>query len=954
MLRTAVLVLAVLGGMLALPAAAGAALGVTVDTAVDTSPTADDGDCTYREAVIALNTQSTIDECEPAAIGGDLDRIEFAIGASDSSHVITAESILSTLSNPTEIDGRNGGADSVNIAFDGSSVGFAGAGLTLNSGTAGSYIHHIAIYGWGGDGILANADDARFERVVVGTDVASSPGIGNGGDGIEVRSADITIERSLISGNALNGINANAFNDPAVGFTLTGSVIGMKGLGGAALPNGGDGIYIASVDSDDVTIGGTDPIDGVCDGDCNLIAGNDGDQIAVSAIGSAPDRLTGLVVQGNYIGTNRAGTASADPGVPGCISSVARGVGLVGAVEGATIHGNLISGIPGNGIGLITAPGAQGDTGPISTMITGNRIGSDSSGQFAVDNVCNGISLSATIKAASDGIFDPVSGTVIGGETDPTPGADCDGDCNLIGSTGGSGIVMLGRITGSEISGNHVGVDVQGDGALPNGIGIQFLFEHFDPGEDGGSIGLPGSPNVISASDTVGIRAVGIGETPVAIRSNLIGTGSDGATPLGNSSSGIQVVSYPPDEGDVSTSNVTIGGLGAGEGNVIAHNLQAGVELEGLEDSNAPVDDISVLGNSIFANTLLGIDLSGLVIPDGVTENGSCDPNAVANDCVPFPVIDAATGGSAAIGGTLAGAKPSTSYRVELFSNSTPDPSGNGEGEVFLGSTELTTDAGGAARWLFADPDGSLPDGSNVAATATELDGSGDPGPTSEFSDNLAAPACTIEGTSAGEPLDGTADPEIVCGFGGADTIDPGAGADVVYAGEGNDTINTLDGTDDPIVDCGPGIDTVEADPGDLLVGCEEVVVVEPDPPADTTPPSLTVDGDKKQKSKKKIVVEASCDEICDLDAEGTIKVKILDRKGKVKKKKTYDLKPASKSDVAAGKSQKLKLKFNGKTKKKVAKVIKKKKSKAKVFVTATDEAGNESRRTRFKVKVKK
>ena len=45
----------------------------------------------------------------------------------------------------------------------------------------------------------------------------------------------------------------------------------------------------------------------------------------------------------------------------------------------------------------------------------------------------------------------------------------------------------------------------------------------------------------------------------------------------------------------------------------------------------------------------------------------------------------------------------------------------------------------------------------------------------------------------------------------------------MIVAGNGNDTINTLDGSPDR-VSCGPGRDTVRADPGDQLGrDCERV-----------------------------------------------------------------------------------------------------------------------------------
>ena len=121
-------------------------------------------------------------------------------------------------------------------------------------------------------------------------------------------------------------------------------------------------------------------------------------------------------------------------------------------------------------------------------------------------------------------------------------------------------------------------------------------------------------------------------------------------------------------------------------------------------------------------------------------------------------------------------------------------------------------------------------------------------------------------------------------------------------------------------------------------------------PTLDRVAPRLELTGAKKQKSKSKIVVKATCaNEACDLKATGEIKVKVLKGK-KVKKTKTLKLK-AAKASAKAGESAKLKLKLNGKAKKLVKKVLKKKASKATVTVEATDAAGNSSSAER-KIKV--
>ncbi len=59
-------------------------------------------------------------------------------------------------------------------------------------------------------------------------------------------------------------------------------------------------------------------------------------------------------------------------------------------------------------------------------------------------------------------------------------------------------------------------------------------------------------------------------------------------------------------------------------------------------------------------------------------------------------------------------------------------------------------------------------------------------------------------------------------GGAGADRLSGGAGRDRFEGGPGNDTIEAADGISEPIR-CGPGRDTVRADRGDRLIGCERV-----------------------------------------------------------------------------------------------------------------------------------
>jgi RTX calcium-binding nonapeptide repeat (4 copies) len=54
----------------------------------------------------------------------------------------------------------------------------------------------------------------------------------------------------------------------------------------------------------------------------------------------------------------------------------------------------------------------------------------------------------------------------------------------------------------------------------------------------------------------------------------------------------------------------------------------------------------------------------------------------------------------------------------------------------------------------------------------------------------------------------------------GDDTLVGGSGADTFLGGDGNDVVASRDGVPES-VDCGPGQDTVDADPSDTVTGCE-------------------------------------------------------------------------------------------------------------------------------------
>src|SRR5262249_27003664 len=87
------------------------------------------------------------------------------------------------------------------------------------------------------------------------------------------------------------------------------------------------------------------------------------------------------------------------------------------------------------------------------------------------------------------------------------------------------------------------------------------------------------------------------------------------------------------------------------------------------------------------------------------------------------------------IAGTL-DSTASTPFTVEVFSNA-QCPDGNGQGETFLGTLQVTTDASGHASFSLTVMD-PLAAGLSLTATATAPDGS-----TSEFSSRTAPGGAT-------------------------------------------------------------------------------------------------------------------------------------------------------------------------------------------------------------------
>ena len=600
-----------------------------------------------------------------------------------------------------------------------------GDGLLLEQSATGSTIGGSSpgagnLLSGNGKGVeLDGADSTVIAGNRIGTNAAGDAKLGNG-EGISLRHADsITIggtvagARNLISGNG-TGIR---FLNGTYSVTIAGNYIGVDATGTVGLGNGGAGIVIDpagdSQASGSNTIGGTGP------GARNVISGN-GAGVWIQADDSS--YAYSNVIEGNYIGTNKAGTAA-----------IGNGTGVYMSDEGGDTEGNIVGGttagarnvISGNGTGVALASGRGRVHG---NLVAGNYVGTTAKGGGKIPNG-TGVRLSGgahdnTIGGTTSAARNAISGNSVGVDLADAPGNAITG--NYVGTnpagTGklgnGTGIRFEGSASGitvggtaagagnlvsgnkdfgiefqgdgsggNAVVGNSIGTDAAGTAALANGVGVRI-----GPDASGNTIGGPTVPerNLISGNSGAGVEIVSSSSEVVA--GNYIGTDATGAAPLPNGA-GVVV------SGDVNTGvslDGSIGGTGAGSGNVIAFNKGVGVTVDGDGASGT-----AILANSLFSNGGVGISLL----------NG-------ANGGATEPAITSVStgGGSTTIEGTLS-SSPSTQFRIEVFSSPSCDASGAGEGQQFLGFTDVTTDSGGNAA--FSTSVAALPSGQAVTATAT-------------------------------------------------------------------------------------------------------------------------------------------------------------------------------------------------------------------------------------------
>jgi len=281
--------------------------------------------------------------------------------------------------------------------------------------------------------------------------------------------ADGSVIRGLVLNNYSNGIDIQGADEVRIECNF----VGTNSAGTSPKQGGGFSEGITMSDASNVVIGGPDP------GQRNLISGSGDEEIEANTIFGD---VTGLVIQGNFIGTDVTGTTIITEVDEAIDIGASSDWTFSGVLIGGTDHDegvcnracNVIAGAE-EGIQLVRTSGVT---------IQGNHIGLDVTGAVVLGGVEEGVSLSNA------------SGTLIGG-TDPGAG-------NVIAGFEEEGIRIFGSeaapavgnaILGNSIYGNGLlGIDLMefgvGTGPTPN-----------DPGDaDEGPNRLQNFPVLVAAT----------------------------------------------------------------------------------------------------------------------------------------------------------------------------------------------------------------------------------------------------------------------------------------------------------------------------------------------------------------------------------------------------------------------------------------------------------------------
>jgi uncharacterized repeat protein (TIGR01451 family) len=354
--------------------------------------------------------QAITDANSQALVGGVPNKIAFDIPGTGL-HKITLHTPLPTLTNPVIINGytQPGASPNTNpidqpdnavlqIQLDGSQVSYA-QGLVVGKGAAGSTIEGLVITGFNSQsGTAITLSDTDGGNHVVGNFIGLDPtgqvaSTTNSNDtGVVVMGPNNVIggtdpaDRNVISGNHTYGVDVSG--PSATNTLIEGNYLGLTADGNSGFPLGfmEEGVVVDHADG--ATIGGT------VAAARNVIAGANAIDLNFA---------TNTTVEGNFIGTDRTGTAPVSS-LQAINVRASTNTQIGGKTAGA---GNVI----GYNAGALSEV-AVVILGSKTITIQGNFIGTDPTGTHEIGPFSYGISEQGSTGITIGGI-DPGEGNVI-------------------------------------------------------------------------------------------------------------------------------------------------------------------------------------------------------------------------------------------------------------------------------------------------------------------------------------------------------------------------------------------------------------------------------------------------------------------------------------------------------------------------------------------------------------
>lgn len=545
----------------------------------------DSGSGSLRAAITNVNS----------AVSSQYSGINFSVAG-----IIILLSDLPSITNKVLIDGTSApGYDAGNttaaplvaVNFNG-----VGTGFNLNSGSAGSGISALSIYGSTSNGVTLNASNITLLSNYIGLNLSGTAG-GNAQNGVYISAASTNnvigsnpksisgLYSNVISGNTQNGIQIYG----SAGNKIQANAIGTNPAGTAAIGNQKHGIWVTYYATENIIGGtayynaatgqtnnptgnkGTVPIVSIAPPLGNLISGNTQNGVLIDSY----SELT--VLSGNFIGTNNVGTSALGNGIDGVNITNANNNQLIGCTfeDNPFIYYNVLSGNGRHGLYVYNSN---------AILVQANFFGAGANNSSMVPNAVDGIHVSGTSAGVQVGGVIPLG--------------------NVSAGNGRDGIRVAGTATGFTTFNTFGGLYAFQGAASNGGNGI--------------TIDSTGLNNLIRTNVMSGNMGHGIeltaNATGVTVDPNVVGLNTEGTgvltnppvTGFGNGGSGIKV----------SGNNNNIGGYNGSviPQNTFSGNARYGVEIAAGATGNYVFNASIGLATSLVKGTGFGNGLGGILI----------------------------------------------------------------------------------------------------------------------------------------------------------------------------------------------------------------------------------------------------------------------------------------------------------------------------------------------------